>query len=240
MVWNIQLPEPFRRSLSDLRAQSKLAVQEHYTAVFDLNPDTSLNFTYHLIGDGEERGRALADIQELYRRAGFETAVNELPDFLPLVFEFLSESPEGSSPPALRRLGVAVAAIAKRLEETRSIYAGLLILASGLVPAEDSAQLAPEAVSAPESNSRNGQPAWSERMNTLDYFFFVAFPYLCLTTFTLGHAYRYVTDRFAWNAHSSELIEKGRLLPARIPVSFRDYRNLLRTSRGTGNSAGGL
>jgi nitrate reductase gamma subunit len=51
-------------------------------------------------------------------------------------------------------------------------------------------------------------------MNTLDYFLFVAFPYLCLTTFTLGHAYRYVTDRYAWNAHSSELIEKGRLLPA--------------------------
>jgi nitrate reductase gamma subunit len=51
-------------------------------------------------------------------------------------------------------------------------------------------------------------------MNTLDYFLFVAFPYLCLTVFALGHAYRYVTDRYAWNAHSSELIEKSRLLPA--------------------------
>ncbi|MGE5256582.1 MAG: respiratory nitrate reductase subunit gamma [Hyphomicrobiales bacterium] len=49
-------------------------------------------------------------------------------------------------------------------------------------------------------------------MSPLDYFAFVAFPYLCLTTFAVGHAYRYVTDRFAWNAHSSELIEKDKLL----------------------------
>jgi len=48
-------------------------------------------------------------------------------------------------------------------------------------------------------------------MSTLDFFAFVAFPYLCLTTFVVGHAYRYVTDRFAWNAHSSELIEKNNL-----------------------------
>jgi nitrate reductase delta subunit len=136
--------------ICDLRRQSNLAVQEHYTSVFDLNPDTSLNFTYHLIGDGEERGRALADLQELYRRAGFETAVSELPDFLPLVLEFLAEVPIESKPPVLGRLGVAVAAVAKRLAETGSIYSGLLNLACTIMPEDTRTPAAPEADSATE------------------------------------------------------------------------------------------
>jgi nitrate reductase gamma subunit len=48
-------------------------------------------------------------------------------------------------------------------------------------------------------------------MSTIDLLAFVAFPYLCLAVFAVGHAYRYVTDRFAWNAHSSEMIEKKNL-----------------------------
>lgn len=48
-------------------------------------------------------------------------------------------------------------------------------------------------------------------MRAIDIFAFVAFPYLCLAVFLVGHAYRYVTDRYAWNAHSSELIEKKHL-----------------------------
>jgi len=48
-------------------------------------------------------------------------------------------------------------------------------------------------------------------MTTLDLLLFVAFPYLCLAVFAVGHAYRYITDRYAWNSHGSELIEKKTL-----------------------------
>jgi len=40
---------------------------------------------------------------------------------------------------------------------------------------------------------------------------FTVFPYLCLTTFIVGHAYRYVTDRYGWTARSSEFLEKKSL-----------------------------
>lgn len=40
---------------------------------------------------------------------------------------------------------------------------------------------------------------------------FTVFPYLCLTVFVVGHAYRYVTDRYTWNARSSEFLEKDKL-----------------------------
>lgn len=47
-------------------------------------------------------------------------------------------------------------------------------------------------------------------------FIFTVFPYACLTTFVVGHAYRYVTDRFGWNARSSEFLEKKQLFAGSI------------------------
>ena len=40
---------------------------------------------------------------------------------------------------------------------------------------------------------------------------FKVYPYLCLTTFCIGHAFRYLTDRYGWNARSSEFLEKRAL-----------------------------
>jgi len=48
-------------------------------------------------------------------------------------------------------------------------------------------------------------------MELLYVLIFTVFPYLCLTTFVVGHGYRYVTDRYAWNARSSEFLEKKSL-----------------------------
>lgn len=48
-------------------------------------------------------------------------------------------------------------------------------------------------------------------MDLLYTLLFTVFPYLCLTTFVLGHAYRYVTDRYAWNSHSSQLLDNKSL-----------------------------
>ncbi|MDA8305967.1 MAG: respiratory nitrate reductase subunit gamma [Deltaproteobacteria bacterium] len=45
---------------------------------------------------------------------------------------------------------------------------------------------------------------------------FVAFPYISLTTFTVGHAYRYIADPFHWNSRSSEILEKDRLQYASV------------------------
>ena len=40
---------------------------------------------------------------------------------------------------------------------------------------------------------------------------FTVFPYLCLVTFVVGHSYRYISDRYAWNAHSSQILDKKSL-----------------------------
>jgi nitrate reductase gamma subunit len=48
-------------------------------------------------------------------------------------------------------------------------------------------------------------------MNLADELLYTVYPYLCLAVFGVGHAYRYVTDRYGWNARSSEFLEKRSL-----------------------------
>ena len=45
----------------------------------------------------------------------------------------------------------------------------------------------------------------------LNNLLFVVFPYLALSVFVVGHAYRYVTDLRHWNAKSSEFLHKDSL-----------------------------
>ncbi len=48
-------------------------------------------------------------------------------------------------------------------------------------------------------------------MDTFNMLAFVVYPYLALTTFVVGHPYRYFTDPYNWNSKSSELLDKDSL-----------------------------
>ena len=48
-------------------------------------------------------------------------------------------------------------------------------------------------------------------MNAANTLAFLVFPYIALTVFVFGHASRYLTDRYEWNARSSEFLEKKKL-----------------------------
>jgi nitrate reductase delta subunit len=126
-----------------MKAQSLLKLQEHYTAVFDMNPAASLNLTYHLMGDREDRGRALAELLELYGQAGFEPAINELPDFLPLLLEFMAAAPQAETHASIMRCLAAVPALAGRLRESGSLYAVPLELLTAAVPEAKDLPLSP-------------------------------------------------------------------------------------------------
>jgi nitrate reductase molybdenum cofactor assembly chaperone NarJ/NarW len=74
-----------------VKNMSLLRLQENYTQIFDMNPGTCLNLTYHSFGDTEKRGQILAQMDQVYLNAGYERTTGELPDYLPLVLEFLSQ-----------------------------------------------------------------------------------------------------------------------------------------------------
>jgi nitrate reductase molybdenum cofactor assembly chaperone NarJ/NarW len=93
-----QLPDSYvkdklARFTSYLQTTPLLRLQETYTEAFDMDPSTCLNLTYHLLGDSEKRGNVMAGLHQIYREAGYETITGELPDYLPLILEFLSECP---------------------------------------------------------------------------------------------------------------------------------------------------
>jgi nitrate reductase gamma subunit len=49
-------------------------------------------------------------------------------------------------------------------------------------------------------------------VSRLDFLLWVAFPYLCLASFVLGHIWRYRRDQYAWTARSTQLLERGLLM----------------------------
>ena len=142
--WSAELPEVNglvnavaderrRRLLGEFLAYaentSPIELQETYTSAFDLNPATSLHLTYHLMGDSEDRGKALAGLLQVYHREGYDAATGELPDYLPLILEFLTLCPGSGDAALLRSCLGTVAILAERMARKGHPYAVLFELA---------------------------------------------------------------------------------------------------------------
>jgi nitrate reductase delta subunit len=112
--------------LAYLKSHAPLRLQENYTAAFEMHPAGTLNLTWHVFGDNEKRAAALVRLKQVYGRAGWERTGAELPDYLPLMLEFLSicEQPEGAA--AVWRHMQGLAPLAAHLEKTAPAYAALL------------------------------------------------------------------------------------------------------------------
>ncbi len=128
-----QQRELLQRFLIYAESTPLLQLQETYTSAFDLDPTTSLHLTYHLLGDSEDRGKALAKILWVYHREGYDAAIGELPDYLPMILEFLALCPEPEEATLLWSCLGTVATLAERLEKIQHPYAGLLELAADIV-----------------------------------------------------------------------------------------------------------
>jgi len=103
--------------VDDLRASDLLEAEERYVELFDRGRAASLHLFEHLHGEGRDRGQAMVDLRRLYERAGYELSSRELPDYLPVVLEYLScrdlaETREllGDCAHILRRIGRSLVA----------------------------------------------------------------------------------------------------------------------------------
>lgn len=124
----------FEQTLAAMRGIPLLDLQEEYTRVFDLNPATSLNLTYHRFGNEKKRGEALARLNAIYRAEGCEGSTGELPDYLPMVFEFLAVASERACSELLGRVGADIRGLASRLREVGTVYGPLLDGLADLLP----------------------------------------------------------------------------------------------------------
>lgn len=109
-----------------LRDGELLQLQEAYTALFDRSRRVCLHLYEHYHGESRDRGKALVRLQQLYEQHGLEHDPQELPDYLPMVLEFLALLPPKAAKAVLGDAAHILAAIHHRLGEMESRYAPVL------------------------------------------------------------------------------------------------------------------
>lgn len=97
--------------------------QERYVHLFDRTRTLSLHLFEHVHGESRDRGGAMVDLMEMYRKGGFDINARELPDHLPMFLEFLSVRPEAEAREVLGQTIHILAALRERLKKRKSIYA---------------------------------------------------------------------------------------------------------------------
>lgn len=120
------LPADARAGLDrflDYCAQRDLTtLQENYVGLFDRGRATSLYLFEHVHGESRDRGQAMVDLLQLYERHGLFLGANELPDYLPVFLEYLSQLPPKEARALLAETGEILASITGELSKRRSHY----------------------------------------------------------------------------------------------------------------------
>lgn len=111
--------------VDELLAGEPLEIEERYVELFDRGRHTSLNLFEHVHGDSRERGPAMVDLKQTYERAGFMVASSELPDYLPMLLEFLSTRPAAEVREMLCDCAHILRALGETLRDRDSRYAAV-------------------------------------------------------------------------------------------------------------------
>ena len=111
--------------LALLKGHPLIELQENYVATFDRNPAHSLHLFEHVHGESRDRGQAMVDLLDEYRRLGLDMATNELPDHVPLFLEVLGAIEPEEARSLLDEAIHVLAAIGERLARDESPYAGV-------------------------------------------------------------------------------------------------------------------
>ena len=117
--------QEFVRALLD---SDPLTTQDAWLSLFDRGRSMSLLLFEHIHGESRDRGQAMVDLIEAYRKNGFDLAARELPDYLPLVLEYLDQRPEAEARDWLQHVSHIVGLLAARAGERDSPYALLFEL----------------------------------------------------------------------------------------------------------------
>lgn len=99
-----------------------LELQENYVASFDRGRSLSLHLFEHIHGESRARGQAMVDLMDMYQTHGFEMNAHELPDYIPLFLEFLSQRPHTEAVDLLAETNAVLQVLAERLESRDSLY----------------------------------------------------------------------------------------------------------------------
>ncbi|MCK6554672.1 nitrate reductase molybdenum cofactor assembly chaperone [Candidatus Binatia bacterium] len=141
-----------------LRTRNRLDLEEEFVNLFDRDRAVSLHLFEHTYGDARERGAAMVALRELYERHGLVATNGELPDYVPVLCEFLSEVPADVGRQVLSDAAPVLRLLHRRLGERGSGYAA--VFAALLELAGETVETVPCAVPLPLD--------WDEELARLD------------------------------------------------------------------------
>ena len=111
-----------------LQGADLITLQQNYVNTFDMVPEHSLHLTHHIFGDETGRGPALVDLGEHYKGMGYEIEGNEIPDYLPLILEYVSTLDDMGARVFLADAHKVTTVLADNLKKATSPYAHLIAL----------------------------------------------------------------------------------------------------------------
>jgi nitrate reductase molybdenum cofactor assembly chaperone NarJ/NarW len=103
-----------------------LDTEAAYVQLFDRGRATSLHLFEHVHGDSRDRGPAMIGLAQTYDQAGLYLAPGELPDYLPVVLEFVSTQPPREARAFLSEMTHIFNAIFSALQLRHSAYASVI------------------------------------------------------------------------------------------------------------------
>lgn len=112
--------------LKSMRTRDPIDMEADYVQLFDRGRATSLHLFEHVHGDSRDRGPAMIDLAQTYEKAGLYLAEGELPDYLPVVLEFVSTQPTKEARAFLGEMTHILSAIFSALVKRESPYASVL------------------------------------------------------------------------------------------------------------------
>ncbi len=135
------LPVQLRQDISTLieaRAQIDLYdLQAQYDGLFERGRYVSLLIFEHVHGESRDRGQAMVDLLETYKGKGFELNSSEMPDYIPLFLEFLSEQDEMYAREWMADVSHILALLHERLKQRDSdfhlLFTALLIISGAQI-----------------------------------------------------------------------------------------------------------
>ncbi len=112
--------------MDTLLSAEPLDAETVYVNLFDRGRATSLHLFEHVHGDSRDRGPAMIDLAQTYENGGLYLAPGELPDYLPVVLEFVSTQPPREARAFLSEMAHIFNAIFSALQQRQSGYASVI------------------------------------------------------------------------------------------------------------------
>ena len=120
--------------LNMMRTEPLLELEQNYVGTFDRNPSHSLHLFEHIHGESRDRGMAMVNLIEEYRKHGLDMDADELPDYVPLFLEYLSQLPDAEACAMLGEAIDVMALIGRKLKANNSPYHGVFDVLESISP----------------------------------------------------------------------------------------------------------